>query len=93
MRLRFYVLCLACGAAALVGLLRPAAFGADAAASPMLAVLNGFVAPGIPRQGPAEGDPAPINWPVPTSLPQRPGQGLAQHPMLYAGEGSTTCFW
>src|SRR5215469_2054528 len=92
MRLRFFVFCLALGAAASICLLHMPAFGADVPSSPMLAILNRFVVPGIPRQGPSEGDPAPINWPVPESLPQRPGRGLAEHPMLYVGEGHNTIF-
>ena len=31
-------------------------------------------------------------WPEPVSLPSLPGRGLAQHAMLYAGEGYNTIF-
>ncbi len=34
----------------------------------------------------------PRNWPAPTAIPERPGRGIAQHPMLYAGEGYNTIF-
>ena len=61
-------------------------------ASPLLSVLDRFIAPGVPAAGPAEGAPIPRNWPEPASIPERPGSGLAQHPMLYAGEGYNTIF-
>jgi hypothetical protein len=60
--------------------------------SPMLAVIDRFSAAGIPALGPYEPEPTPRNWPDPTSVPARPGNGLAQHPMLYAGEGYNTIF-
>jgi len=50
------------------------------------------VGPTIPARGPAEAEPIPRNWPEPASLPERPGRGLAQHAMLYAGEGYNTIF-
>jgi hypothetical protein len=58
----------------------------------MASVLDQFMAPDIPAQGPAEAPPIPHSWPDPTSVPERPGHGLAQHPMLYAGEGYNTLF-
>jgi hypothetical protein len=63
-----------------------------AQASPVLAVLDQFTAPGIPELGPSEAAPATRNWPSPASLPELPGRGLAQHPMLYVGEGYNTIF-
>lgn len=62
------------------------------AASPMLAVLEQFVAPGVPALGPSEPAANARNWPDPTSIPTMPGRGIAQHPMLYAGEGYNTIF-
>jgi len=59
------------------------------AGSPLAAVLAEFEAPGVPALGPSEA-PVQRNWPEPASLPDRPGRGLAQHPMLYAGEGYNT---
>ena len=58
------------------------AFAADA---PLLKLLDKF---------PATPDPslAEHTWPDPTSTPTLPGRGLAQHPMLYAGEGYNTVF-
>jgi hypothetical protein len=61
-------------------------------ASPLLSILDRFTAPNVPATGPAEGAPIPRNWPEPASIPERPGRGLAQHPMLYAGEGYNTIF-
>ncbi len=57
----------------------------------MLAVLDRFVAPDVPAGGASEGLPS-RNWPQPKSIPERPGRGLAEHPMLYAGEGYNTVF-
>ncbi len=53
---------------------------------PLMALLGRFTAPGVPAMGPAEIEVAPLKWdrPVPTGLP---GNGMAQHPMLYIGEG------
>ncbi|SPE40329.1 conserved exported hypothetical protein [Candidatus Sulfopaludibacter sp. SbA3] len=72
--------------------LAASAFAADTPVSPLLAVLEHFVGPTIPARGPAEAEPIPRNWPEPASLPERPGRGLAQHAMLYAGEGYNTIF-
>jgi hypothetical protein len=58
----------------------------------MLAVLDRFVGANIPALGPSEPGPTPRNWPEPSSLPSLPGNGIAQHPMLYAGEGYNTIF-
>ncbi|HXU50048.1 MAG TPA: hypothetical protein VN727_13470, partial [Candidatus Binatia bacterium] len=56
-------------------------------AQPMLAVLGEFTGPAIPVRGPEEAAPIPHSWPEPTDVPVLQGDGLAQHPMLYAGEG------
>ena len=66
--------------------------GADAASSPLRAILEQFTAADVPARGPMEGPPIPPYWTVPTSMPMLPGNGLAQHPMLYAGEGYNTVF-
>jgi hypothetical protein len=63
-----------------------------AAASPVMAVLAQFTAADVPQLGPAEPGPTPRTWPEPTSAPAWPGKGIAQHPMLYAGEGYNTLF-
>ncbi len=45
--------------------------------SPLLKVLELFVAPNVPVRGPLEAPPIARTWPEPASLPERPGQGLA----------------
>ncbi len=65
---------------------------AAADSAPLLTVLERFVAPDVPVLGPAEAPPIPRNWPAPESAAVRPGRGLAEHPMLYAGEGYNTIF-
>jgi hypothetical protein len=59
--------------------------GGAASAHPLIDVLAKFTAPDVPVRGPMEANPQPrvSNGAVPT----RPGNGLAQHPMLYIGEG------
>jgi hypothetical protein len=71
---------------------KAAAATGPATSAPMLAVLDQFTAPDIPAKGPAEADPIPHSWPDPTADPKLPGNGIAQHPMLYAGEGYNTLF-
>ncbi len=57
-----------------------------ATSSPLVSVLNRFTAPDVPALGPGE-QKIDRNWLDPTSTVERPGHGIAQHPMLYAGEG------
>jgi len=57
----------------------------------MLAVLEQFSAANLAATGPGE-VAQERTWPEPTSAPMLPGRGLAQHPMLYAGEGFNTLF-
>ena len=59
---------------------------------PLASVLAQFTSKDVPVRGPAEAEPTPRNWPEPTNVPSRPGRGIAQHPMLYAGEGHNTLF-
>src|SRR3982751_6259440 len=63
----------------------------SAAAAPLADALAPFTAAGLAGKGPAEasGDRASQrSWPVPTGTDSAlPGNGVAQHPMLYAGEG------
>ena len=62
-------------------------------AAPALAVLHLFTAPNVPAVGPEE---IPIDPPQWTASPDEglglPGHGLAQHPMLYIGEGCNKMF-
>ena len=59
--------------------------------SPIELVLSRFTAKDVPEMGPGEAE-VEKTWPEVTSVfdradLKRPGKGLAQHPMLYAGEG------
>ena len=71
--------------------------GAPAAkpsATPLKAHLPRFTAPDVPALGPAEIEvPAP-RWLTNITAPPAnlPGKGLAQHPMLYIGEGYNKMF-
>src|SRR5690348_11218156 len=59
------------------------------AASPrarMDSVLARFTAADIPELGPGEQTVA-RTWTDPTTVPELPGHEIAEHPMLYAGEG------
>jgi outer membrane protein assembly factor BamB len=60
--------------------------GPPVTTAPLIKVLSQFTAPDVPAKGPAEVESV-RTWPDPTSTPSLPGKGLAQHPMLYAGEG------
>lgn len=53
---------------------------------PMMKVLPLFTAPNVPAMGPAEIE-APSPGQVKPVPPGLPGKGMAQHPMLYIGEG------
>ena len=59
--------------------------------APLMSLLGRFTAAGVPALGPAESEVAPRQWdqPIPPGLP---GSGLAQHPMLYIGEGYNKMF-
>ncbi len=58
----------------------------SSSAKPLMKLLSLFTAPDVPEMAPTESE-APRDWkekPVPNGLP---GHGLAQHPMLFLGEG------
>lgn len=60
--------------------------------TPLMSLLDRFSAPDVPALGPAETECAsrkPIENPNP---PGMPGKGLAEHPMLYIGEGYNKMF-
>jgi hypothetical protein len=61
-------------------------------AAPLLGILGQFTAADVPARGPKESPPTPRSWTAPDMAPMHPGKGLAQHPMLYAGEGFNTIF-
>jgi hypothetical protein len=69
-----------------------AATDAGTSVAPLLAVLGQFTAPDVPVRGPMEAAPIVHSWPASTTVPRVPGAGLAQHPLLYAGEGYNTLF-
>jgi hypothetical protein len=57
-----------------------------------MALLDRFAAPDVPAMGPAE-TAAPVgNWTNGITPDNLPGNGLAQHPMLYAGENYNKMF-
>lgn len=60
------------------------AAGGAANPHPLIDVLPLFTAPGVPVRGPMESPPKPITYNG--AVPDRPGGGLAQHPLLYVGE-------
>lgn len=53
---------------------------------PLLRLLPRFTAPDVPALAPGE-QPLDRTWTDPPAPLNLPGRGLAQHPMLYAGEG------
>jgi hypothetical protein len=62
------------------------------AETPCMAVLDRFTAAEVPALGPAETE-APIgSWTNGVTPADLPGKGLAQHPMLYAGENYNKMF-
>jgi len=73
-----------------------AASGAQAPSSearPAMEVLPLFTATGVPAVGPEEIGIDPPTWTVsPDEGVGLPGKGLAQHPMLYIGEGCNKIF-
>jgi hypothetical protein len=79
----------------LAGITSVFALGATATTSaptPLMSLLDRFTAPDVPKLGPAETE-TPARKPVEKTPPANlPGKGLAQHPMLYIGEGSNTMF-
>jgi hypothetical protein len=56
------------------------------AAAPLMGLLDRFTAAGVPAMGPSETEVVPLKWDK-TTPPGLPGNGMAQHPMLYIGEG------
>ncbi len=62
----------------------------SATATPCMDVLDRFTAADVPVPGPSETEVKPRTGPAaPAGLP---GNGLAQHPMLYIGEGYNKMF-
>ncbi len=67
--------------------------GNPSSATPLMGLLNQFTASDVPILGPEENEVPVKKWdssvPVPPNLP---GNGIAQHPMLYIGEGYNKMF-
>ncbi len=59
--------------------------------TPLMEVLPRFEAPTVPAMSPQEVEP-PNRHPGPPQRVGLPGNGLAQHPMLYIGEGYNKMF-
>ncbi|HTV62192.1 MAG TPA: hypothetical protein VMH30_06450 [Verrucomicrobiae bacterium] len=66
--------------------------GMSASATPCMAVLYKFTAPDVPALGPAEEPVKPRKGPETPQPAGLPGNGLAEHPMLYIGEGYNKMF-
>jgi len=66
-------------------------FAVTATHLPLTSVLERFTTTDIPSLGPNERS-VDRSWPDPTITVERPGHGIAQHPMLYAGEGYNNIF-
>jgi hypothetical protein len=65
---------------------------ASSSAIPLMGLLDRFTAPDVPAMGPAEIAVAPLKGMTNTIPDNLPGNGLAQHPMLYIGEGYNKIF-
>ena len=79
-------------AAILAGCHMPGAAAGSSSATPCMARLGRFTAADVPAMGPAEMASPAGKWTnvvTPTGLP---GNGLAQHSMLYVGENYTKMF-
>jgi hypothetical protein len=83
----FLLAALACGAAM-------ALHAAVSEPATAMAALDQFTAPDVPAFGPSESPVDPPNWTVDPALANAPlpGNGPAQHPILYIGEGCNKIF-
>ena len=63
-----------------------------ASATPCMAVLDRFTAADVPAMGPDETVSPAGSWTNGITPPDLPGNGLAQHPMLYVGENCDKMF-
>jgi outer membrane protein assembly factor BamB len=92
MKTRNYPALFAVSLAAVVTQFPTFAVSATATSSPLISLLDRFTAADVPTLGPAETECAPRK---PIENPNPPGmlgKGLAQHPMLYIGEGYNKMF-
>jgi hypothetical protein len=79
-------------AAVLTGCRTPGAASGSSSATPCMAQLARFNAPSVPSFGPAEIESPAGKWAKADTRAGLPGNGLAQHPMLYVGENYTKMF-
>jgi hypothetical protein len=79
-------------AAALTGCHTAGAAAGSSSATPCMAQLARFTAPDVPAFGPAEIESPTAKWTNAVTPAGLPGNGLAQHPMLYVGENYTKMF-
>jgi hypothetical protein len=89
MNLKFLALSQACaviGMAAFLGGSVAAAPKTSDSQTPCMTVLDKFTAPDVPEMGPGETPSPPGSWQNGITPPNLPGDGLAQHPMLFVGE-------
>lgn len=61
-------------------------------ATPCMDILGKFTTGDVPALGPAETEVTPGRWVTNATPAGLPGNGLAQHPMLYIGEGYNKMF-
>ena len=80
----------ACVAITLTGCHTPSA--TSSSATPCMAQLALFTAADVPEMGPAEIASPAGKWTNAVTPAGLPGNGLAQHPMLYVGENYTKMF-
>jgi len=66
--------------------------GKSASATPLMTVLDRFTASDVPAVGPNEIATPAGKFQNGLTPPNLPGLGLAEHPMLYIGEGYNTMF-
>ena len=82
----------AVGFATALGAVQTRAAEPVAAATPCMGVLDRFTAPDVPAMGPDETLTPPGRWPDAPAPAGLPGKGMAEHPMLYLGEGYDKMF-
>ena len=77
---------------ALAALLAGCASRPPAPPTPLLGQLGRFSAAGVPAMAAAEAEAPAGKWTSAPTPPNLPGAGLAEHPMLYIGEGYNKMF-
>jgi hypothetical protein len=81
-----------CLAAAVAGCRTLEATDTSASAKPCMAQLARFASPDAQAFGPSEIESPASKWTNAVAVAGLPGNGLAQHPMLYVGENYTKMF-